>query len=185
MRAGPRSPRARKPSLPRVISEPLRPIRLGGLRAARTQARYICAWPAETLFSNLRRNASVPAVHLSWHHVLTGIQNEGDGENVGYHEFAHVLDAADGHSDGVPVMLGCPSLYRRWVRVLSGELAGVRASCKELTALFPSGAVESEGEFFAYATELFFEMPVCLLARHPALYRLLADYYGQDPAVAT
>ncbi len=41
---------------------------------------------------------------------------------------------------------------------------------------------EDPAEFFAVATETFFEEPVLLKQRHPRLYEELADFYRQDPA---
>jgi Mlc titration factor MtfA (ptsG expression regulator) len=38
------------------------------------------------------------------------------------------------------------------------------------------------GEFFAVATEVFFDLPGELLAQKPALYGVLRDFYRQDPA---
>ena len=37
-------------------------------------------------------------------------------------------------------------------------------------------------EFFAVATESFFEKPVVLRRRHPELYTVLKTYYRLDPA---
>jgi Mlc titration factor MtfA (ptsG expression regulator) len=37
-------------------------------------------------------------------------------------------------------------------------------------------------EFFAVATETFFEKGAALKAKHPELYEQLKDYYGMDPA---
>ena len=36
-------------------------------------------------------------------------------------------------------------------------------------------------EFFAVATECFFEKPVQLKKKHPELYEELKEYYRQDP----
>ena len=38
------------------------------------------------------------------------------------------------------------------------------------------------GEFFAVATEAFFDVPIDLREGEPDLYAVLADFYGQDPA---
>ena len=43
-------------------------------------------------------------------------------------------------------------------------------------------AAEDEAEFFAVATEDFFERPVELRAAHPRLYGLLQEFYALDPA---
>jgi Mlc titration factor MtfA (ptsG expression regulator) len=42
-------------------------------------------------------------------------------------------------------------------------------------------AATDEAEFFAVATEVFFERPRALADEHPALYRVLAGYYGLQP----
>src|SRR5262245_45352418 len=42
-------------------------------------------------------------VVLSWDAVLAGLRNTQDGHDTATHEFAHVLDAADGRFDGTPV----------------------------------------------------------------------------------
>jgi len=39
----------------------------------------------------------------------------------------------------------------------------------------------NEAEFFAVVTEVFFEQPHALGARHPELFALLRDYYRVDP----
>ena len=38
------------------------------------------------------------------------------------------------------------------------------------------------GEFFAAATEAFFDCPGVLRDEHPSLYAVFSDYYRQDPA---
>jgi MtfA peptidase len=43
-------------------------------------------------------------------------------------------------------------------------------------------AGEDPAEFFAVATECFFTRPGAMQRRHPLLYEVLRDYYGQDPA---
>jgi Mlc titration factor MtfA (ptsG expression regulator) len=45
----------------------------------------------------------------------------------------------------------------------------------------PYGAT-NHAEFFAVATEAFFEKPRELRAKKPDLYSLLAGFYGVDPA---
>jgi ATP-dependent Clp protease ATP-binding subunit ClpC len=110
---------------------------------------------------------------------------DGGQENVGYHEFAHVLDASDGVSDGVPLMLQDPSLRRRWIQVMSAELARHRAAVEAgETTLIAAHAGKNEAEFFAYATEAFFGVPDELRAAHARLHALLATYYGQAPSGA-
>jgi Mlc titration factor MtfA (ptsG expression regulator) len=120
-------------------------------------------------------------VVVSWDDVVRGARNPLDGENVVLHEFAHQLDEEDGAGDGAPVLPG--SALRTWGRVLSDEYERLRqdAAADRRTVLDPYGA-KNKAEFFAVATETFFEQPVQLERDHPELYAQLKQFYGQDPA---
>lgn len=114
--------------------------------------------------------------------MLRGLAAPGDGTNVGYHEFAHVLDASDGISDGIPPLLLSPELKRTWTRVIASELATLRAAmAKGTPTLLDKYGAQSEAELFAVATELFFERPRAMKEAHPELFALLVQYYGQVP----
>jgi MtfA peptidase len=117
---------------------------------------------------------------LSWADVR--VQNGGQPFNVVIHEFAHVLDLRDGQADGVPV-LASTQARRAWLEVLMPEYDrfSERVACGYDTVLDPYAA-ESPDEFFAVASEAFFVAGAALRDEHPALYRLLASYYRQDPA---
>ena len=97
------------------------------------------------------------------------------------HEFAHQLDQEDGSADGAPI-LDRHSQYVAWARVLGGEyeqLRRVSRSGKE-SVLDQYGAT-NPAEFFAVATECFFEKPAQMRRKHPELYEELKEYYRQDP----
>lgn len=117
-------------------------------------------------------------VVLSWQNVLAGLANETDGRDLSLHEFAHVLDRADGAFDGTPIL---PSrfAYGPWVAAMSREFLALRKGKKSVLRQY--GAT-NEAEFFAVATEAFFEKPLAVRERHPELYDVLADYFNQDPA---
>lgn len=119
---------------------------------------------------------------LSWEDVQASVRSPGDGYNVVFHEFAHYLDAEAGGVDGAP-LLGDEEHYERWADVMNAEFTRLRqaAARGEPTLLDPYGA-ESEGEFFAVATEVFLERPADLRREHPALYAELSGYYRLDPA---
>lgn len=106
-----------------------------------------------------------------------GFRGEHDGHNVGYHEFAHVLDFDGGRADGIPGFMPW-SAIRPWLNVMHDEAAKV----KERRSLLRRYAATNEAEFFAVATEMFFEKPKRLRKEHSELYELLRDAYGQDPA---
>jgi MtfA peptidase len=121
-------------------------------------------------------------VVLSWRDVAAGGADDHDGRNVVYHEFAHQLDGESGGVEGAP-RLPDASMYARWSEVLGQEYRRLISDLHSgrPTVLNPYGA-SSPAEFFAVATEAFFERPVELRAHHPDLYAQLASYFRQDPA---
>jgi Mlc titration factor MtfA (ptsG expression regulator) len=119
---------------------------------------------------------------LSWEALDdSGSVAEG-GANVVIHEFAHKLDMMSGEPDGVPPL---PSRAARehWVKVFDAEFDRV---CRDIdsgkeTFLDPYAA-EHEAEFFAVASEAFFESPNALRRNFAPLYELFKGFYKQDPA---
>lgn len=122
------------------------------------------------------------AVVLSWRDIRADARAPDDGVNLVLHEFAHQLDFEDGEADGVPLHDDVAAA-RTWGELLATELARLRREVDSgvRTVLDPYGA-EDPVEFFAVATETFFEIPADLRAAHPALYDALRRYYRQDPA---
>jgi Mlc titration factor MtfA (ptsG expression regulator) len=59
-------------------------------------------------------------VTLSWRDVRTAGQHAASGYNVVIHEFAHVLDMADGLADGVPLLPSDLSVAT-WTTTLNAE----------------------------------------------------------------
>lgn len=120
-------------------------------------------------------------VVLSWPDVVAGAADCCDGRNVAYHEFAHQLDAESGWVDGAPV-LGAAAAAE-WKRVMTAEFAAFRQQVwfGQPTVLDPYGA-QNPAEFFAVATETFFERGSEMRAAHPELYRVMAGFFKQDPA---
>jgi MtfA peptidase len=122
-------------------------------------------------------------VMLAWADVLTAGQTADTAYNVVIHEFAHVLDMADGEADGVPP-LSSYSARQRWMACIDEAYTRFVERIErgdEDTALDPYGA-EGVEEFFAVAVEAFFVAPVAMRDEQPALYELFAGYFKQDPA---
>lgn len=121
-------------------------------------------------------------VMLSWRDVRGAGESAAVGYNVVIHEFAHVLDMADGLANGVPALAG-DIRPAEWSATFSREYEAFQAAvgAGRETLLDPYAAQGPE-EFFAVVSESFFVDPAQLLATHPALYALLARYYRQDPA---
>lgn len=108
--------------------------------------------------------------------LIHGFSTMQDRQNVGIHEFAHVLDDADGKIDGVPASMLPPNLIRPWTDLMHVEMEKIR---RGKSLLRPYGAT-NEAEFFAVATEYFFEHPQKLRQEHPELYSMLQKIFQQD-----
>lgn len=121
-------------------------------------------------------------VMLSWHDVRQAGRQVGEPYNVVIHEFTHVLDLADGVSDGVP-LLPVDLPREHWCGTLTAEFQAFchRVQAADTTLLDPYGA-QGEDEFFAVASEAFFVAPQAFMHEHPTLYRLFCRFYRQDPA---
>ena len=119
---------------------------------------------------------------LSWDNISSGSKNAEDGHNVVIHEFAHKLDEQSGHMNGLP-LLRDESHYKEWSKVLSEEYEALyeRAKRGKNKVLDEYGTV-SPSEFFAVASEAFFEKPVQMKKRLPELYKQLQTFYNIDPA---
>ncbi len=113
---------------------------------------------------------------LSKPDLLQGFRNPGDKRNVGIHEFAHLLDKSDGAIDGLPGV----GLDRRsigpWVELVRRKMEELRRGRSDID---PYG-LTNEAEFFAVATEYFFERPGVMQRKHPELYAMLARVFRQD-----
>jgi Mlc titration factor MtfA (ptsG expression regulator) len=128
---------------------------------------------------------------LSWDDVLESARFPGEGYNVALHEFAHYLDAEGlglaAPKAGANGPTGPAAVRARAMEAWSADVVGEFEALQEAvdrdeeTFLDPYAA-EDETEFFAVATEDFFERPSELRAAHPRLYALLAEFYGLDPA---
>ncbi len=114
---------------------------------------------------------------LSWQDIA----HPKTGSNLVIHELAHHLDGLDGSMDGEPI-LGSRQAQRRWSELSESEYRRLLTDSEYgwPTVLDPYGAT-NRAEFFAVASESFFEDAVNLAACHPELYGMLADYYHLDP----
>ncbi len=121
-------------------------------------------------------------VVLSWEALDDSGSVPAGGANVVIHEFAHKLDMMAGEADGVPPM-PTREARERWLQVFD---AAFDRFCSQVEAgretFLDPYAAEHEAEFFAVASEAFFESPNALRREYPALYDLFRGFYRQDPA---
>lgn len=117
-------------------------------------------------------------VVLAWDSVLQGAKNAADGNNVVIHEMAHKIDFLDGAADGTPPL---PTVEERreWARICSEVYLAVKSGEEHFLRAY---AGTNEAEFFAVASEVFFEKPKRLHAEIPELYGLLRGFYNLDLA---
>lgn len=118
-------------------------------------------------------------VVLAWDDVLRDVRSLPRGHNVVLHEFAHQLDQEDGEADGAPILESAGG-YRTWARVLGEEYERLRQGRGR--SVISSYGAENPAEFFASATEAFFEKPELMREHHRSLYEELKGYYRIDPA---
>lgn len=124
-------------------------------------------------------------VMLSWRDVQAAsdaAESTDWAYNVTIHEFAHVIDMANGAADGVPP-LADRNARQRWIEVMQSAYTDfhAQAAAQQPTSIDPYAA-ESMAEFFAVSVETFYVAPVELQRESPRVYRLFADYFCEDPA---
>jgi Mlc titration factor MtfA (ptsG expression regulator) len=117
-------------------------------------------------------------VVLTWNSIAHSAHTIDDGCNVVLHEFAHQLDQEDGVSDGPPI-LEDESSYQAWRQVLGEHFERLKHHRRPF--VIDSYAFENPAEFFAVATEVFYEKPEELHTIAPELYDKLKMYYNIDP----
>ena len=127
-------------------------------------------------------------VVLSWDDVERGVSDFSDGHNVVLHEFAHQLDQENGSTNGAPILRSAhnaayKTTYKTWATVFAHEFAQLQREAQEgEQGLLDHYGATDPAEFFAVATETFFEKPVDMQKQHTALYNELKNYYQLDPA---
>lgn len=120
-------------------------------------------------------------VVLSWQDALEGGREPADGRNVVIHEFAHQLDQEKGYANGAPYLRGRESAAR-WADVMAREYARLQwLASQGMPSVLDAYGATAPQEFFAVASESFFEQPARLAAEHPQLYAELAAFYRLDP----
>ncbi|MGK2929918.1 MAG: zinc-dependent peptidase [Acidimicrobiales bacterium] len=119
-------------------------------------------------------------VVIAWDAVRNDARHPERGHNVVIHEFAHKIDVASGGFDGTPSF---PSRSARaeWIDVCTREYRRLRRS-QEPDAVLRGYAGTNPAEFFAVATEAFFDRALSLREEKPQLYGVLQRFYRQDPA---
>ncbi len=115
---------------------------------------------------------------LSKKSLRAGFERGHDGQNTGVHEFTHLIDKMDGETDGVPHVLMKHNYTVPWLNLIHKEIRRIKKHDSELRAY---GAT-NEAEFFAVASEYFFEKPEKMKKVDPDLYKALSTFFEQNEA---
>lgn len=163
------------PNAPTVIVYP------AGFRASRKRRQGFLEGEEQSDLLGEAWEGDWPVV-LAWDSVRAGGEDAEDGENLVLHEFAHKLDMENGTADGVP-RLHTPGAYDMWTTAFASAYQALRNDAQRgHHSLLSSYGATNEAEFFAVATEAFFERAVQMREQMPALYDVMRTYYQQDTA---
>ena len=121
-------------------------------------------------YMNGKMILSKPALHRGF--------DQPGRSNVGIHEFVHLLDKADGEVDGLPEYLLEKQYSIPWMDLIRQEMEAIREGESDLRDY--GGTKPSE--FFAVASEYFFQRPRHLEREHPELFAMLEKIFRQDLA---
>lgn len=113
---------------------------------------------------------------LSKHSLLQGFSNKTDKLNTAIHEFVHLLDKSDGDTDGIPKLLMDKHYVLPWLNLMHEQMQKIARGQSDIN---PYG-YSNKAEFFAVASEYFFEQPELLQQKHPELYAMLTAIFVQQ-----
>lgn len=114
-------------------------------------------------------------VILSKPAIIQGFTSQADGHNTAIHEFVHLIDGADGEFDGIPALID-QKYVLPWLDLIHREMERIQARKSKLRSY---GATNKQ-EFFAVASEYFFERPQDLKHHHPKLYQMMSEIFRQN-----
>jgi Mlc titration factor MtfA (ptsG expression regulator) len=113
---------------------------------------------------------------LSRKALRQGFENESDKRNTAIHEFVHLIDKMDGKIDGIPKVLLEKQYSIPWIELISKKMDEIYEQRSDIN---PYGGTNHQ-EFFAVASEYFFERPKLLSKKHPELYKLLEEIFNHE-----
>jgi Mlc titration factor MtfA (ptsG expression regulator) len=97
-------------------------------------------------------------------------------ENVGIHEFVHLLDKEDGAIDGIPEALLKHQFVGPWLHEIKNEIARIEKGKSDINPY----ALTNNAEFLAVVSEYFFSNPEKFKNKHLELYQFLSCIFNQD-----
>jgi Mlc titration factor MtfA (ptsG expression regulator) len=115
---------------------------------------------------------------LSKQYLVQGFESMNGKSNVGIHEFAHLIDQADGTMDGIPKAFMPEELLKPWTKIMYAEIEKIVENRSDINPY----ALTNHAEFFAVVCEYFFENPEKFEEKHPQLYELMNEIFRKSEA---
>lgn len=127
--------------------------------------RNILGMVGEGVYNNM--------MFLSKSSLRNGFSNKTDKHNTAIHEFVHLIDKADGDTDGIPDLLLDKKYIIPWINLIHDNMQQIAKGPSDIDPY----AFTNKAEFFAVVSEYFFERPELLEEKHPQLYKMLAEMF--------
>lgn len=106
---------------------------------------------------------------LSKKAIRFAFNNKTDKHNTPVHEFVHLLDKMDGEIDGIPEFFLGKEFIAPWLELMHKEMEAINNDESDIRKYGGT----SQTEFFAVASEYFFERPKLFKQKHPEIYKML------------
>jgi len=148
------------------------------LYPASFDSQYTIDCKEETITGMVGSGSMEGKMILSKPSLHRGFDNTTDKQNVGIHEFIHLLDKEDGSIDGIPSFLNGKAYALPWLQLIEQKTTEIIKGKSDINEY---GATHQR-EFLAVTAEYFFERPQLLQKNHPELYDLLSKAFKQDTA---
>jgi Mlc titration factor MtfA (ptsG expression regulator) len=114
---------------------------------------------------------------LSLEALRSGFENTTDKRNTVIHEFVHLIDKTDGETDGIPELLLDKQYVLPWLDLMHKEMNSILEDKSDIDDY----GLTNKAEFFAVASEYFFERPDLLEEKHPQLFSMLQKMFVRTP----
>ncbi len=112
--------------------------------------------------------------------LRSGFYDKESTANTGIHEFVHLLDKEDGEVDGLPEALLNRKHNSEWIRLMNKNIDLIMQEQSDINTYGAS----NKAEFFAVASEYFFNQPGAFKEKHSELFGLLCLIYAQNPILS-
>ena len=148
------------------------------LLPARFNEQYQYGMPDSRISGMVGTGVMSGKMVLSKPDLYRGFENNRDKQNVGIHEFVHLIDMSDGQCDGFPERVTEFEFSAPWFDFVQHKINEVELGKSNINDY----SATNKAEFFAVSSEYFFERPKMLQRKHPKLYEYLSEFYQQNLA---